>query len=144
MKGWEIMKKFILSTIMMVLFVPSAVSAAAIGTYGAGEWDAVGYVETIQLTTTGVDVTQTVSSGGGNFKIKITNAIPDNVYRIWLYEKDSTGSTMIPHSPKYGYGNYEHTWDVSSYVDGSDGKAEIYAHIGYADIAESITIQFLD
>lgn len=136
--------KVILSAITVALCIPSTVFASEVVMYGAGEWDSVGYVESINLATNTFNVSQTVSSGGGNFKMRVTNVNAGNTYRVWLYEKDSGSYTPVHTSARVGYDDDEITWDVSSFVDGSDGKAELFVHIGYANTAENVTIQFFD
>lgn len=134
-----------LATVALALITPTAASAAdPYITYAAGEWDKIGYTQTIPIKTNGFVSTQTVSSGGGNLQIRVTNSQYGQVYRVWLYEKDPSGYKSIPSSPKYGYGDYTMTWDVSSFVDGTDGKAEIFAHIGYGEIAENVSLEFYD
>ncbi|WP_341963496.1 hypothetical protein NM897_17050 (plasmid) [Planococcus maritimus] len=136
--------KLMLAALIVFILVPSAVSAAPYISYGAGEWDQVGYSQTLLLKTNNHVKTQTVSSGGGNFQIRVTGSYYGQVYKVWLYEADGDKYTSIPSSPKYGYGDYTMTWDVSDYVDGTNGKAEIFAHIGYAKTEEYATLSFYD
>ncbi|EOR22278.1 hypothetical protein AB1L07_12050 [Niallia alba] len=142
------MRKFFTGFMMalIVLFLlPFNTSAAESILFGAGEWDKVGTSETIKLYRQQVDVTQRVSSGGGNFQLRVTNAQANNFYVVWLYEYDPNDFNGTLIGKKYGYGNSNLTWDVSKYAkEEADGKAEIYAHIGYADIEEDITINFYD
>lgn len=142
----SISKKFklLLAGIVTTLLIPSSVFAEEGPERGPGEWDAIGYAQSIRIPTNGYATTQTVSSGGGNIKIRISNASPENVYRVWLYEKDDNGYDHVVNYAKYGYGDYEITWDVSGFTDGSDGKAEIFAHIGYGSVEDDVTIQFFD
>lgn len=136
--------KVIMVAIVFSLIVPMAVSAAPYVSYGAGEWDKIGYSQTLLLKTNNFVKTQTVSSGGGNLQIRVTGSHYGQVYRVWLYEADGDKYTLIPSSPKYGYGDYTMTWDVSNYVDGTNGKAEVFAHIGYAESEELVTLSFYD
>lgn len=136
--------RVILLAITLILLIPTAASAESYIAYGAGEWDKIGYSQTIPLKTNNYVKTQTVYSGGGNLQIRVTGSQYGQVYRVWLYEVDGNVLTPIPSNPKYGYGDYTMTWDVSNYVDGTNGKAEILAHIGYSEFEEMVTLSFYD
>jgi hypothetical protein len=47
-------------------------------------------------------------------------------------------------SKKYGYGTNPLTWDISNFVDGTNGKAEIFAHTGYAKLEQGVYFTFYD
>lgn len=125
----KFLKKFVITCALIFTCTAQASAEEQIITYGAGEWDKIGYTQTIAIKTNTFVSTQTVSSGGGNLQIRIKDSQYGQVYRVWLYEKDDNGYTVIPSSPKYGFGDDILTWDVSSFVNGTNGKAEIFAHI---------------
>lgn len=67
------------------------VSASEIQPYGAGTWNPIGYKETLYIQPNNFERTQIVYSGGGNIKLKFTNAT-FQTYRVYLYENDGDGT----------------------------------------------------
>jgi len=140
-------KKFALVARMIpvvsLISTPQA-SAKTVVTYAAGSWDKVGYTESIYLHNQQIESTQTISSGGGNVQIRPSGISGTNTYVVWLYELDGDKINKQLIGKKYGYGTDPLTWDVSNFVDGTNNKAEIFAHIGYAKVEQSGYFTFYD
>ncbi|WP_445486563.1 hypothetical protein [Niallia sp. 03133] len=91
-------------------------------TFGANEWDLIGsdFVKTYS---------KVFYSGGGDLKMYIVQPNVGPGFR-WLYQlmeedptiDDNIDNFELPNSP----GVYELIWNVRSYVDGDNNKAEIY------------------
>ncbi|MBN8193409.1 hypothetical protein JI667_14760 [Bacillus sp. NTK074B] len=139
----RVMKGLILASFIFLMLPSSSLASENIN-YGAGTWDPVGYKESIYIQTDNFERTQTITSGGGNVQIRVTEA-SNQYYRLFLYAITDSGYVKyVPASPKYGYGNANITWDVSPFV-GSDGKVEVFADIGYGEVSnDHVKIQFYD
>lgn len=108
----------LLVAFVFALFVPTTVSAE-VGTMGAGEWDYLGH---------SVFHNQSIvfKSGGGNFKACISTGSAGGRYS--LMEQDPVNPDDEVNTEYIPPGGC-HTWNVASYVDGTNGKAELYLAI---------------
>ncbi|MCM3347207.1 hypothetical protein [Cytobacillus kochii] len=95
-----------------------------ISPFGAGEWDYLG-------SSTFKSKSAVFYSGGGNFRVWISqpHAGPGFKWSYRLMEDDPVGDDQIdrfdvPNSA----GTYQYEWNVRSFVDGDNKKAEIYLH----------------
>lgn len=90
---------------------------------GAGEWDYIGYSSFSSQS-------KTFYSGGGNVKILIKQPGigPGFTWQYKLVEDDpyTFDDTVADFRLPNGAGTYEVTYNVSSFVDGDNKKAELY------------------
>ncbi|WP_329580732.1 hypothetical protein [Streptomyces sp. NBC_01361] len=100
--------------------------AAAPAPAGAGEWDYKGSSGFYEVN--GTFYSNNVSSGGGNFKACISTTFSgEALYGLFEYDPDGTtinDDELIGRRVQTAGGC--ETWDVSSYVDGSNNEAEPY------------------
>jgi hypothetical protein len=111
---------------------------------GAGEWDPMGQ-ESFYVTMNGIVETKLIYSGGGLFKMRFSNVTFGNRISVWLYDQDPGEDDPIPPKSAYIESDGDLIFDVSNFVDGDNGKVELYAHIGWAsDLDEFITVEYFD
>jgi hypothetical protein len=94
---------------------------------GAGEWDPVGSDHlTYRGTSNGTDIygTDSVNSGGGDFKVCISSGSPSNYYT--LVEYDPSNADDIVSAKWISSGGCAVWSSIGGYVDGDNNKAEFY------------------
>lgn len=90
---------------------------------GSGEWDYIGHDRFTHFSAN-------FNSGGGNVKFVLTqhyNTSQNQQYSIREYDESNTDETLSA----FSIPGYEGTWEViisgvSNFVDGDNGKAELY------------------
>lgn len=92
---------------------------------GPGEWDYLGSSGFTE-SAPGTYSSKVVSSGGGYFKTCATSNYPGNVYALREDDPGSNPSDDIDVAYAGAEKYYCHTWNVSQFVDGDNGKAELY------------------
>lgn len=102
---------------MSLMTAPSADASDA----GGGEWDYLGHFIFVPHSN-GLNVTEIVESGGGNFKI-CPIVSESFAFRLYEYDPDNPDDLV----GTVNLGNQQcHVFDVSSYVDGTNGHAELF------------------
>lgn len=118
-----------------------AISISGATSASAADWDDLGYGSFQWSSSGGSYLTRTVQSGGGYFKICVSSNDDTATYTIW--ESD-------PDNPDDYVGSYNLGWGgcathyVQSFVDGTNGQAELYVETRSQDAGEDVDIHFYD
>lgn len=118
-----------------------SINSGEITPLGAGEWDTLDTV--YQFYDGQYQASKVYYSGGGDFRVctyDVSVKGARGIVEFW--SDDPSGDRFI------GWGNFaENTCvkaDVRKYVDGSNGKAEIYVKVGNVRPATWATMKFQD
>jgi hypothetical protein len=139
----------VIMALAVALLIPASAFASTVTPLGAGEWDTLhsGYY-TIPGGT-GEVKTETVYSGGGDFRVCVYDLKPYNSFFIQLWEDDGgsrqpVGDLYWVHNNSSSTTYCQYYWGIGNYVDGSNGKAEFYAEVGPADESDYVLITLDD
>ncbi len=118
-------------------------------TYGAGEWDAWPFNPDEKLVTPGYYRTfNTVSSGGGDYKVEVNfNGTGTEYLQLTLWDDDGdTYEKIDTVELKVGQ---SHVFDVREAVDGDNNKAELFVNVetvpdGYASHKGYVRLSYWD
>ncbi|WP_274653275.1 hypothetical protein [Paenibacillus humicola] len=109
--------------------------------FGAGEWDYLG----THNSDSSENPSNYVYSGGGNFKYKISSGPSGGAwYELMEYDPDNADDPVYAGGYNWFYlypGDTITYYNIGSYVDGSNKKAEFYV---YETFSGHASIQFWD
>ncbi|MDZ5712527.1 hypothetical protein [Jeotgalibacillus haloalkalitolerans] len=129
----------------MGLLIPSTAIGNTIEPLGAGEWDILG---TRSMTLGNGTVTiydSSLWSGGGDYRLVISDADPSNVISVIVTEMDGDSSSLVYGVTRNGNGNGEYRFSTRGFTDFSNGKAELKFKIsGSLQPFDNITVSFQD
>ncbi|MED3575383.1 hypothetical protein [Cytobacillus praedii] len=137
------MKKYLMA-LLVALFIPTSVLAAPEGPQPAPGWQTL-YNDWIWLVNQGTDETKyVVYSGGGDLQINFSGVTAANNFDVVVWEEDESGNPPEQITRYTCSGSCSKTIDVRSFVDGSNGKAEIRVGTSYARWTEQVLVQIND
>lgn len=99
-------------------------------TLGAGSWDAwFGNPDELTVTPGYTRTFSTVSSGGGNYKVRINANKTGGKLDLTLYESDGSSVQKIKTITGLNTGDEYTFTGISDWVDGDNKKAELFINV---------------
>lgn len=115
---------------------------------GAGEWDPWPYNPDERYVTPGYTRTfATVTSGGGDYKVKLNVNAVGAPLKVELWESD--GSSGVTYTQKYATltnpGDYVVFTNLNSWANESDGRAEFFVNVkASSGVKDMVSLSYWD